>query len=141
MFLIKSAPGGGPEAQLMKNDRFYKLFRATGAKYTINIMVRLLFDVPKHPPGDPPGPSLWGTLGGPKTQLFDSKMHIFWMCDRSTNGPKNKPKQQMHIKHTKSQHFGLQHRRNTITHNVFFEFCPPLPGRPGRRTDHKRQGL
>ena len=40
-----SAPGEGPEAQLIKNDRFYKLFGVADAKYTAKTMLLQLFGV------------------------------------------------------------------------------------------------
>ena len=55
---MKSAPGEGPEAELIKNVRFYKLFGFTIAKYTAKTMLLQLFfgsqtGLPE-PPLDPP---------------------------------------------------------------------------------------
>ena len=85
---MKSAPGEGPEAQLIKNDRFYKLFGFTIAKYTAKTMLLQLFSGLKTASRRRPWTPLWGTLGGPKTQHFVSKTKTFWICDRAKNGPK-----------------------------------------------------
>ena len=64
---MKSTPGEGPEAQLIKNVRFYKLFWATAAKYTAKTMLSQFFRDLKTTSRRRPWTPLWGTLGGPKT--------------------------------------------------------------------------
>ena len=68
-----SVPGGDPETQIIKHAMFYVHFRLTGAKNTTNTELLQLFGVSKPPPGGAAGPTLWGTLGGPKHNISKIK--------------------------------------------------------------------
>ena len=81
---MKSAPGEGPEAELIKNYRFYKLFVFTIAKYTAKTMLLQLFRVSKRPPGGAPGPPFGGPCVGPKHNISSVIHKLF----RFVTGPK-----------------------------------------------------
>ena len=87
MFLMKSAPGEGPEAQLIKNVRFYKLFGVTIAKYTAKQMLLQLFGVSKRPPGGAPGPPFGGPWVGPKHNILSAKQTLFGFATGPTTDP------------------------------------------------------
>ena len=74
---MKSAPGEGPEAQLIKNVRFYKLFGITIAKHTAKTMLLQLVRVSKRPPGGAPGPPFGGPWVGPKHNISTVKQRLF----------------------------------------------------------------
>ena len=74
---MKSAPGEGPEAQLIKNVRFYNLFGFTIAKYTTKIILLQLFRVSKRPPGGAPGPPFGGPWVDPKHNISAVKQKLF----------------------------------------------------------------
>ena len=74
---MKSAPGEGPEAELIKNVRFYKLCGFTIAKYTAKTMLLQLFRVSKRPPGGAPGPPFGGPWVGPKHNISSVKQRLF----------------------------------------------------------------
>ena len=101
---MKSAPGEGPEAQLIKNDRFYKLFGFTIAKYTAKTMLLQLFRVSKRPPGGAPGPPFGGPWVGPKHNISTVKHSLFAFVIGPETDPKMTKKQDTHIKQMKSQH-------------------------------------
>ena len=119
---MKSAPGEGPEAELIKNDRFYKLFGFTIAKYTAKTMLLQLFRVSKRPPGGAPGPPFGGPWVGPKHNISLVKQRLCWFV----TGPKTDQNQEIQIKQTESQQFRPQIHWNTITHNDFSTFLRML---------------
>ena len=91
---MKSAPGEGPEAELIKNVRFYKLFGFTIAKYTAKTMLLQLFGVSKRPPGGAPGPPFGGPWVGPKHNISTVKQRLFGFV----TGPKTDQNREIHIK-------------------------------------------
>ena len=74
---MKSAPGGAPETEMIKNDWFYKHFRVAGAKYTANTMLLQLVWVSNRPPGGAPGPPFGGPWVGPKHNISTVKQRLF----------------------------------------------------------------
>ena len=91
---MKSAPGEGPEAQLIKKVRFYKLFGFTIAKYTAKTMLLQLFGGSKRPPGGAPGPPFGGPWVGPKHNISTVKQTLFGFV----TGPKTDQNREIHIK-------------------------------------------
>ena len=74
---MKSAPGEGPEAQFIKNVRFYMFFGFTIAKYTVTTMHLQLVRVSKRPPGGVPGPPFGGPWVGPNHNISIVKQRLF----------------------------------------------------------------
>ena len=91
---MKSAPGEGPEAQLIKNVRFYKLFWATAAKYTAKTMLSQLFGISKRPPGGAPGPPFGEPWVDPKHNISTVKQRLFGFV----TGPKTDQNREIRIK-------------------------------------------
>ena len=76
---MKSAPGEGPEAQLIKNDRFYMLFGFTIAKYTAkNNAFATFLDLKTA--------SRRGPWVGPNHNKSKGKTKTCWICDRAKSG-------------------------------------------------------
>ena len=81
---MNSAPGEGPEAQLIKNARFYHLFGLTIAKYTGKQLLLQLLGISKRPPGGAPGPPFGGPWVGPKHNISLVKQRLLGFA----TGPK-----------------------------------------------------
>ena len=90
---MKSAPGEGPEAELIKNVRFYMLFGFTIAKYTTKTMFLQLCCVSKQPPGGAPGPPFGGPWVGPKHNISSVKQRLFGF----ETGPKTDQNREIHL--------------------------------------------
>ena len=101
---MKSAPGEGPEAQLIKNGRFYKFVGFTIAKYTAKTMLLQHFRISKRPPGGAPGPPFGGPWVGPKHNISTVKQALFGFV----TGPKTDQNQEIHINPMESQQFRPQ---------------------------------